>query len=212
MSKRGSNSELFAHENDALPLGHSSNSNSNLKEDTSPTGVIRKIMMKYVGEKDMGIQEVMHQILSLKLYRSSFQVRTVYLENMFTSTDIEAEKSDLEKYSQPSVYREKLGSVNLIDFFYKYEVKSSKLQARTKPVVVRTVPNYSSNPVGLNYELYCKFNLLKFKPWSHSSENAWDKQEVDCLYVPKLKELLETDLGSKISSKLEETSGGYQQV
>ena len=24
MSKRGSNSELFAHENDALPLGHSS--------------------------------------------------------------------------------------------------------------------------------------------------------------------------------------------
>ena len=170
---------------------------SNLKEDTSPTGVIRKLMMKCVGERDMGIQEVMHQILSLKLYRSSFQVITISLENtkrcMFTSTDIIAEKSDMEKYSQRT---NKLGSVNLIDFFSKYEDKSSKLQVRTKPVVVRTVPNYSSNPAGLNYELYCKFQLLKFKPWSHSSENAWDnEQEVDGLYVSKWKEFLETDLG-----------------
>ena len=37
MSKRGSNSELFAHENDALPLGHSSTQSDIWLEDLIQT-------------------------------------------------------------------------------------------------------------------------------------------------------------------------------
>ena len=37
---------------------------------------LRKLMMKAVGKRDMGIQEVMHHILSIKLVSSSFQVIT----------------------------------------------------------------------------------------------------------------------------------------
>lgn len=36
--------------------------------------VIKKLMMRAVGQRDMSVQEVMHQLLSIKLVSSSFQV------------------------------------------------------------------------------------------------------------------------------------------
>ena len=43
-----------------------------VSEKSSPKWVLQKLFIKSVGERDMGIQEVMHQILSLKLCNSSF--------------------------------------------------------------------------------------------------------------------------------------------
>ncbi|XP_057296771.1 uncharacterized protein LOC130625684 [Hydractinia symbiolongicarpus] len=137
---------------------------NNLSKISSSRSVIRKLMMKCVGERDMGIQEVMHQILSLKLYRSSFNVITISLENSrkcsITNDEIITEKSCLEVYGDRGSYSTAVQQLNLIDFFSKYDVKKDKLQLRKEPVIVRTIPNYSPNPQGVNYDKYCKFQLL----------------------------------------------------
>jgi len=43
---------------------------------------VKRLMMKGVGQRDMGIQEVMHLILSNKLCSSSFQVITMVAEKL----------------------------------------------------------------------------------------------------------------------------------
>ena len=96
---------------------------SNLSCDSSPKAAIRKLMMKCVGERDMGIQEVMHQIMSLKLYRSSFKVLTMSLENSrkckLSATDIIPEESDLERYAGRLTFGRHLATCNFVDFFSK---------------------------------------------------------------------------------------------
>ena len=54
-------------------LNETSNDSDNKK-------VIKKLMMMAVGQRDMGIQEVMHQLLSIKLLSSSFQVISASLD------------------------------------------------------------------------------------------------------------------------------------
>lgn len=41
---------------------------------------VKKVMMRAIGQRDMSIQEVMHQLLSIKLLSSSFQVITASLD------------------------------------------------------------------------------------------------------------------------------------
>ena len=40
--------------------------------------------MKAFGQRDMSVQEVMHQIFSLKLFSSSFQIVTAFLDGTRT--------------------------------------------------------------------------------------------------------------------------------
>ena len=78
-------------------------------------------------------------------------------------------------------------------------------------MVVRTSPNVSSNPQGPNYADYCKYQLIKFKPWTTRVCDAWGgltddvddggvyvesyhqflNSEQAVLYVPSLPEELE---------------------
>ena len=46
---------------------------------TDPRRVIKKVVMKSLGERDYAAQETMHHLLSLKLHRSSFKVMSVSL-------------------------------------------------------------------------------------------------------------------------------------
>jgi hypothetical protein len=43
--------------------------------------------------------------------------------------------------------------------------------------VIKTYPNYSSNPKGPSYGLFCKYQLLKYKPWLKSFNYALDNQK-----------------------------------
>lgn len=94
---------------------------NNSSEISSSKSIIRKLMMKSVGERDMGIQEVMHQILSLKLHSSSFNVITVSLENTrkcsIANDELIAEKSCLEVYGNRTSYRPAIENINLVDLF-----------------------------------------------------------------------------------------------
>ena len=65
----------------------------------------------------------------------------------------------------------------------------------SKPTIICTVPNFSSSPEGNNYEKYCKYQLLKYKPWDTSPSSAWDYDVSDLLFVRKWKEFLQSNLG-----------------
>ena len=52
----------------------------NLKTNTDPLKVMKKIMIKTLGERDFSAQETMHLLLSLKLHSSCFQVLPINLD------------------------------------------------------------------------------------------------------------------------------------
>ena len=68
--------------------------------------------------------------------------------------------------------------MNLLEFVSKYTLLKSDLVPRVNEVIIRTFPTYSSDPKGNNYGLYCKYQLLKFKPWRTSPQNAWNTSGV----------------------------------
>ena len=84
---------------------------------------------------------------------------------------------------------------NLIDFFAKYEIVGDKLIMKSKTTIIRTVPNFSSNLEGNNYDKYCKYQLLKYKPWDTGPNSVWDYDVSDLLFVRKWKEFFQSNLG-----------------
>lgn len=68
---------------------------------------------------------------------------------------------------------------NFVTFVSKFTFKYSKLQKRTKTVIVKTYPTYLSNPNNETYGLFCKYQLLKYKPWKDNANMAWDNLDKD---------------------------------
>lgn len=161
--------------------------------------IIKKLMMRAVGQRDMGIQEVMHQLLSIKLVSSSFQVISASLDGSrrikLDKNSLTTEPSLLDLYAKRNMYEGDYPGISALNFvqfastFYKSKIGISK---RSSIVVIRTYPNYSSNPKS-PYGLFCKYQLLKYKPWLFSFANAWDNQEdCDSVYTDTWRSFLET--------------------
>ena len=64
---------------------------------------------------------------------------------------------------------------------------------------MRTFPNFSSNPKSQNYSQFCKYQLIKYKPWKETINDLWDNlppsHETFCL---KWKEFLNSALGQEL--------------
>lgn len=73
----------------------------------------------------------------------------------------------------------KMLEYNFVTFVSKFTFKYSKLQKRTKTVIVKTYPTYLSNPNNETYGLFCKYQLLKYKPWKDNANMAWDNLDKD---------------------------------
>ena len=86
--------------------------------------------------------------------------------------------------------------MNLVEYFSKYQVKSTKLLQRKKPVIVRTFPQYSSNPNSETYGRHCEFQFIEYKPWNTCPQDAWNHSDVT--YVKEWKNFFETDIGIKL--------------
>ena len=84
-----------------------------------------------------------------------------------------------------------ISNLNFIQFASSFCKGKLGIARRKTDVVVKTHPNYSSNPKGPSYDLFCKYQLLKYKPWLHSFDSAWDDQDnSDVVYVEKWHEFL----------------------
>ena len=166
----------------------------NLKINTDPLKVMKKIMIKTLSERDFSAQETMHLLLSLKLHSSLFQVFPVnldgtrslkkYVKNPNSSC---TNDSILDKYSKRATFKNDFPLVmklNLARFITNYQIVNGKLVKQSSKIIPRFFPCYSLNPKGVNYPLYCKHQLLKYKPWKKSQNDAWNNEAPsDTAYV-----------------------------
>ena len=109
---------------------------------------LRKILMKASGQRDMSMQEVMYQILSLKFHSSSFNTITISLDGsrklQLEDGELITKPSFLDHYAHRQKFAESFPSVvncNFIQFLSKYFVnKQRELILRKNEVIVRTFP------------------------------------------------------------------------
>ena len=129
----------------------------------------------------------MHHLLSLKLHSSSFHVIPISLNGsrrVKTSAMLEegqacSQNSLLDVYADRTNYDKSadLSNLNFVQFVAKYKVANNKLTKQADNIVPRIFPLYSSNPKGPNFPLYCKYQLLRYKSWRVSQDNAWDDEK-----------------------------------
>ena len=160
--------------------------NVSLNETNNPQKVMKKIMMKTLGERDFSAQETMHLLLSLKMYGTTFTVLPINL-NASRRIDIRSKESEnctkdslLDLYAKRIMFCSSFPDVmdlNFFEFATKFKAKKGKLEQQSPNVVPRIFPTYSPNPKGENYSLYCKYQLLKYKPWKNEINDAWGSVE-----------------------------------
>ena len=131
-------------------------------------------MMKSIGEQDFSAQETMHQLLSLNLHSSTFKVKSFNLNgsrrvqtHVDKSTKSGTNDSFLDIYAQRKQFVQDLPdvmSMNFLDFATHYKVTHGKLQKKPDNIVPNVFPEYSPNPKGQNFSMFCKFQLLTYKP------------------------------------------------
>lgn len=93
---------------------------------------IRKVIMRAVGQRDMSIQEVIHQILSIKLVSYSFQVITASLDGsrkVFVSKNntLETESSLLDLYAKRKMFQTDHPGISNCNF-YNFLQTTSRLK------------------------------------------------------------------------------------
>ncbi len=174
----------------------------NCQEDTNPAKLIKTVIMKTLGQRDFSAQEVMHHLMSLKLISSSFNVIQISLnpsrkiKNKPKDGDNVTHDSLLDTYAKREKYSKTIPDIMnliLINFVTKYKVVNNKLTNQPENVIPTTLPVYSANPKGLNFGLYCKYQLLKYKPWQTTPNNAWGDQLGDNeMYINSWRDFLQT--------------------
>ena len=178
----------------------------NVDSNTDPHRVIKKVVMKSLGERDYAAQETMHHLLSLKLHSSSFKVMPVSLNGSRRVRDTASidEGESCTDYSLLDVYanREQYDSsqniinMNFVQFVTTYNVVNNELTKLPENIIPRIFPTYSPNHKGPNFGLYCKYQLLRYKPWRATQNNAWGDQEpTDEVLINCWHEFLQTPYG-----------------
>ena len=158
--------------------------------DTNVKKTIKQLMMKSLGERDFSAQETAHHLLSLKLHSTTFNVKSFSLNGSRrlqpsndTSNGSCTSDSFLDVYAKRSIFSNEFPDImntNFQEFATKYKLTKNKLeQCMSDHIVPNIFPTYSSNPKGQHYSLYCKFQLLRSKPWKNSINDAWGTTEPD---------------------------------
>ena len=84
--------------------------------------------------------------------------------------------------------------LNLVQFTSKFYVSNGELRRRPKEVVIRTFPTYSTNSSGKHYGKYCRYQLIKYKPWSETTNSAWDEaDDTDEVHIQSYHDFLASD-------------------
>ena len=158
---------------------------NNMPQHILTASVLRRIMIRTVGERDLSIQEGMYQIQSLNLHNSSFKVITASLEGSrniksgYTEGDVALEPIAVDHYAHHSKFQHMLreiNSTNFVNLVINYYIVDDEIRHRKGEVIVRTLPCYSGNPESPHFWKFCKYQLLKYKPWKNNSSNAWGDQ------------------------------------
>ena len=180
----------------------------NSQMNANAASIIKKTVMKTLGQRDFSAQEAMHNLLSLNLVSSSFNVIPINLNGsrrLDTSKkphDRATADSLLDVYAQREKYQNTvkcdLCNLNFLQFAMKYKLVNGKLVDQPSNVVARVFPTCSSNPKSTNFGLYCKYQLLRFKPWKNKQDDAWENQaRGDDVFISQWKSFLQTNFAKQ---------------
>ena len=172
-------------------------------------------MIQVVGERDFGAQETAHILQSLPLYSCNFNFVTLSLDggrqirtDTQTPQDNSTNPSMLETYMNRMQYQDSfpdIMSLNVLRFASTYTLSQNELTPRANEVIVRNFPTYNPDPKGINYGLYCKYQLLKLKPWHTNPQNAWDNlPECDNTFIDTYRKFLRSEYAQKHVSTISE--------
>lgn len=176
-------------------------------------------MLTTVGNRDYSVQEVMHHLLSLKCLSASFEVITASLDGTrkinTNGRQSCTEPSMLDIYSQRDVYLgvdPEMLNRNFVKFVSMFTLKGKKLTRKSKDVIVKTYPNYSSSPTNPHYGLFCKYQLLKYKPWKGTPTMAWNNfEQNDETFITSWKQYLSCEQSKQLvpnsKTKMEDVNG-----
>lgn len=86
-----------------------------------------------------------------------------------------------------------------MQFVSNHSVQKETIKERKKPVIVRAFPSPPANPKGPQFGLFCKYQLLKYKPWKSWTRDAWDGldevEDNNDMFCQKWNEFLQSELG-----------------
>lgn len=89
-------------------------------------------------------------------------------------------------------------NLNFITFATEYKVFNKKMTAQSDNTIPGVFPMYDSNEKGPNFALYCEYQLLQYKPWHTTQDNAWyDQPATNETYRSRWKELLGTSYATE---------------
>ena len=177
----------------------------NANASSNPHKAIKKVVMKTLGERDYAAQETMHHLLSLKLHSSTFNVmlvslngsRKVRINRSESNTDTSCTSNSLlDVYANRQRYDKSqyVLNMNFVQFATTFKLNNSKLEKLPDNVIPRIWPTYSCNPKGPNFSLYCKYQLLRYKPWIISENNVWGSDEpTDETFISSWHDFLQTE-------------------
>ena len=146
---------------------------NSIVQNVGPHRAIKKVVMKTLGERYYVAQETMHHLLSLKLHSSSFKVIPVSLNDsrrVRNNASIEdgdscTDNSLLHVYANCQQYDSSHDIMNFVQFATTYKVVNNEFTKLPENVAPRIFPTYFPNLKGPNFCLYCKYQLLRYKPW-----------------------------------------------
>ena len=144
--------------------------------------------------------------MSLKLVSSSFTVINLSLDGSrkisIKGDNVETEPSTLDLYAKRNTLEgcnREITACNLLEFVAKYCVIKEEIRKRKKEVIVRAFPTVFSDPKGVQYALFCKYQLIKYKPWNNEISNAWDNEDIsEEMFCEKWNSFLQTELGQQL--------------
>ena len=104
----------------------------------------------------------------------------------------------LDVYANREQYEssENIMNMNFVQLATTYKVVNNELTKLPENIIPRIFPTYSPNPKGPNVGLYCKYQLLRYKPWKTTQNNAWvDQEPTDEVLINCWHEFLQTPYG-----------------
>ena len=172
-----------------------------IDDDAPVSQFFTKLMMKRQGQRDYGKQEVCHLNVEGQNYKSSFKVRKISMNPKYSfELDLSKDNQTVKKANLLTWYSERpsddhFENMNLDEFTKLYDIDSDLnlliLENATdrKKTVRRFIPQYTPNPNGKCYALYCKYQLIRYKPW-RNLEDFLDENQDTKEWITKYRDFL----------------------
>ena len=184
---------------------------SKLRHTDSASSALRRAMIQVAGERDIGSQETAHMLLGKPLYSCTYSFLCISLDGSqrvrggqgeeVTHGDSALDPSLCDHYASRVQWREQVPGImrlNLLQFASDFYITKGDIRKRKQEVIIRSFPVFSPNPSGKNYGKYCKFQLVKYKPWHQSVDSAWDGlEESDEVFIECYKNFLNSETGQQ---------------